>query len=312
MGGDRTHGRRHAHGAAVNREDPITRLQHAIGRLAALDRQHGGRRDERLDRRVEIAQREIAVEARAREDRPEQHERDQQVHARPGEDHHDSLPRRLVAVGALGHLGVEPLDLLGGHARDLHVPPRGDRTDHVLGFSSANAARAWAGRTARTAPRASPQPSRRGSAPARAARSAPRCRGSSGTSSWAQCGRRARGCRRSARRPLREAPSAADPAQSELALAHLTQLGNRLARDLRACRSASYSDSNARTGSAGSSTSVRSIVSAIALNGRRPCRNACTAISLAAFRTHGPCPPPGPPRARGAGTGTRRGRPPRT
>ena len=71
--------------------------------------------------------------------RPEQQERDQDVHPGPREDHRDALPRRLRVVGAPRRLGLEPPDLFGVHAGDLHVAPRGDRADRVLGLPPAHA-----------------------------------------------------------------------------------------------------------------------------------------------------------------------------
>ena len=47
--------------------------------------------------------------AREREQRPEDHERDQQVHRGPGGDHDDPLPHRLAVVGAVGDLRRELL-----------------------------------------------------------------------------------------------------------------------------------------------------------------------------------------------------------
>src|ERR671935_207720 len=59
----------------------------------------------------------------------------------------------------------------------------------------------------------------------------------------------------------------------------------------RASRSASYSDSNARTGWAGRRSRVSSITAGIPRKSSRPPRKACTATSLAAFMTHGAVPP---------------------
>ena len=139
MCGDRVHGRRDRHRPPIHGENPVAMLEHALRGRALLGFLHGCRRDERLDRGVDVAERQIAVVVGAREDRPEDRERDQEVHAGTGEDHDDALPRRLVAVGAGGHLRVHALELFGIHAGDLHVPPRGDRADHVLGLPPADA-----------------------------------------------------------------------------------------------------------------------------------------------------------------------------
>jgi len=69
------------------------------------------------------------------DDPAEKHERDQQVHRGPGENHDDPLPHRLAVVRSVD-------DLLGDllvrvHPGDLHVAAERDRTDAVLGLAAA-------------------------------------------------------------------------------------------------------------------------------------------------------------------------------
>ena len=110
--------------------------EHAVGRRAAFDREHGGVRHERRHGGVEVAERRRAVEVAAEQHRPEQHEGDHDVHAGSREDHDDPLPGRLAVVGAARRLGIEVLDLLRVHAGDLHVAARRDRADRVLGLAA--------------------------------------------------------------------------------------------------------------------------------------------------------------------------------
>ena len=80
-------GRRVGEALAVDRQDPLARLKVRRRRRAGDDLPDG------------------VVELLGPEGEPEQeHEGDQQVHRRPGRDHHDPLPDRHAVVGAGGHL----------------------------------------------------------------------------------------------------------------------------------------------------------------------------------------------------------------
>jgi hypothetical protein len=73
---------------SIHGDDPIPGLEPAGGRQVGLDPPD-------LAGRLLDAERE----------REQDHERDQEVHHRPGGDHHDPLPDRLVVVGARRDLG---------------------------------------------------------------------------------------------------------------------------------------------------------------------------------------------------------------
>ncbi len=101
---------------AVDRHDPIARLEHGRRRAAVLDPGHVHRRSAGLSVR--------------HQQHPDDQKRDQDVDRRTGADHEDPLPHRLVVVGArpdaVGHL------LVRVHAGDLHVATQRDRPDPVL------------------------------------------------------------------------------------------------------------------------------------------------------------------------------------
>ena len=124
--------------AAVHGQDALAHAQRARGRRGAFDREHGRVRGDRRQRGVQLSQRYNAADAAADEDRPEDRERDQDVHTRPGHDHYDPPPGRLGIVGAPAGLRVQVSQLFGVHAGDLHVAARRDRADHVFGLSPAN------------------------------------------------------------------------------------------------------------------------------------------------------------------------------
>src|SRR5918999_593951 len=102
---------------AVDRDDPVGRLELLGRRIAALDLAYPVRGPLASDRPEEDEQ---------------QHEGEDQVDRGPRRDHHDPLPDGLRVVGASPHLVGEVL--VGVHPADLHVAPRGDRADAVLGL----------------------------------------------------------------------------------------------------------------------------------------------------------------------------------
>ena len=120
---------------AVDRHQLVAALEHPGGREPALDR---------ADVRGRLV---VAVG----EQQPgDQHEGDDEVDHRPGEDHHDALPHRLAVVGPMGDL-VRDL-LVRVHPGDLHVAPERDRADAVGRLAPAPARRSSARRRARTSP----------------------------------------------------------------------------------------------------------------------------------------------------------------
>ena len=161
---DRPLGRFAGRRAAVDGDDPVARAQHALRPARRVSiAAHRGRRTQRRatdGSRLPSARRSVAG-CRERAPPRTARRRSAMFTRRPREDHDDPLPRRLVVVGAPRRLGVEVAELLGVHARDLHVAARRDRADRVLRLAAADLEAASAGRTARSAPRACPRPSRR-------------------------------------------------------------------------------------------------------------------------------------------------------
>ena len=102
---------------AVDRDQQVMRMQHALRREALRD----------------VAHLVALVDADHADVDHEQDEPDQQVHRRPGHDHDDPLPDRLPVVGARADLVRQLLGRV--HAGDLHVAAGGDRADRVLGLA---------------------------------------------------------------------------------------------------------------------------------------------------------------------------------
>ena len=75
----------------------------------------------------------VVFEPVLEEDEEQDRQGDRDVHRRPGADHDDPLPDRLVVVGAGRDLGRKLL--LGVHPGDFHEAARGDRPDPVLGLA---------------------------------------------------------------------------------------------------------------------------------------------------------------------------------
>src|ERR1700730_10283824 len=288
MGADRVHRRGNTRRMTIDGHDPIALAKHAVGRLAFHDPMDRGRRHDRLDRRVEGAERPVAVEAARREYRPEDHERDKQVHRRARENHHDALPGCLGVVRAAGHLRLEVPDFLGVHARDLHVSPRRYRPHRILGLPPAHTdERRW--EEQREALHAH--------ADGLGDREVPELLEHDQDDDAEDCQDPAHGPSvagetvesATPRRPLRGDHRTAETGRAAgvgAAAAHLS-LATISPASVLACLSDSYRDSKARTGSEPSSESVRSMTSGIWVKRSRLSRNAWTAISLAAVSPHG-------------------------
>src|SRR4029453_17032931 len=105
-------------GLAGNGHDLIPRLQNALGGRVRLDL---------TDPRGQLGCPKREAE--------EQYEGKCDVHHRPGADHHDSLPDRLVVVAARSDFRRK--FLLRVHPGDLHVAAEGYGADPVLGLTAA-------------------------------------------------------------------------------------------------------------------------------------------------------------------------------
>src|SRR4051812_3285558 len=185
------------------------------------------------------------------DDRPAQQEGDEQVHGWARRDNDDALPRRLVEVGPRGDLRRELL--VGAHPGDLHVAAERDRPDGVLGLAAADLAQQRR-EEEREALDAHPGGLGRGEVP-----------------ELVQDDERG------------EAEEGEQPAQVRTAISSDATV--------RASRSASYSDSKARTGPPGRRSSAVSMTAGMPRKSSPPLRKAWTATSLAALSTHGAVPP---------------------
>src|SRR3954452_12655053 len=186
-----------------------------------------------------------------RDDGPHEHEGDEEVHRRPRRDYDDALPGWLVEVGARRDLRRELL--VGAHPGDLHVAAEWDRPDGVLGLAAAELGQQRR-EEEREALDAHPGGLGRGEVP-----------------ELVQDDERG------------EAEEGEQPAQVRTAISSDPTV--------RASRSASYSDSKARTGPPGRRSSAVSMTAGMPRKSSRPLRKAWTATSLAALSTHGAVPP---------------------
>ncbi len=238
--------------------------------------------------RIEVSSAIAPCEAAAQQHRPEQHERDQDV---------DAGPARITAIrfhgAACSRRGRRRAGRVSrfdrAHAGDLHVAARGDRADRVVGLAAFDPERASGGKNSEKRSTRIPTAFATAKWPSSCSTISAMIPRSVSTQ-----------LTRSVWQARRIALPRASPARSA---APLAQRCDRLAARARGPRGRPRTASRrSRTGCAAERVERpldhlrRSPGSA-----GRPSRNACTAISLAAFSTHGAVPP-----ARAASRASRR------